>query len=56
LSASDRPIQMGTPSQSSYEVELADPDHHEHQVTTHTDQATAAKTLSRWLETHQHPR
>lgn len=43
-------------SSGSYEVELADPDHHEHQVTIHADLSTATKTISRWLATHQHPR
>lgn len=40
----------------SYEIELADPDHHEHQLTTHTDHATITEHLTRWLATHQHPR
>ena len=40
----------------TYEIELADPDHHEHQLTTHTDHATIAQHVTQWLATRQHPR
>jgi hypothetical protein len=41
---------------AAYEVELADPDHHEHQITTTNDPNNATQHLAKWLTTHQHPR
>jgi hypothetical protein len=40
----------------SYEVEMADPDHHEHQLATHRDHVKIAEHVTRWLATHRHPR
>lgn len=43
-------------SDGGYEVELADPDQHEHQLTAHTDHEKIAQHVSNWLATRRHPR
>jgi hypothetical protein len=40
---------------ASYEVERADPDHHQHELTTSTDIAAIAKDLTIWLATRDYP-